>query len=507
MKTQHFLTAGLIALAAIFISSCSSTESYVKYIPEDADVVFCVDAGSIVSKSGIEDNTSAIRAFEKYFSDYYGDDEFGACVKAMLEDPEKASGLNLKSRIYLYGTYDAEYEEIGDLNILFGIKDRETLLDNIMTLTYGDFEFEETDDYIYFCDYETAVVLFKNYGYVHYDVDGYMNDDELDIDEVIEGMKQKDNIKGVPSFKSVASSGSDVWALVNTGELLDDLMASGELEDYKLLEDYGLTVPDFTDTYVYATVMFEKSAVKVSAGMDFPAKERKRLEKEYDYIATVSGDYFKYLSEDAVAVLAMNVDFKEFLSKTGIVSSLSLPSMVEDVLNSFTGEIVAGLNDIKLDYYGDLEDIDATAIAKVDNDEFISPVNKMIGGSETGDNCYSVELDDNIDIYYGVDGKELYVSTSSDFRKGLKKADGNFSKKGGPASGNYSYFGVNVDKLTDLLKDELDAETIAVLSPFEFAYMTQPTMFGCEIVVEVSGSKNPLEIAVSLLQDAVNLNY
>ena len=188
MKTQHFLTAGLIALAAIFISSCSSTESYVKYIPEDADVVFCVDAGSIVSKSGIEDNTSAIRAFEKYFS-YYGDDEFGACVKAMLEDPGKASGLNLKSRIYLYGTYDAEYEEIGDLNILFGIKDRETLLDNIMTLTYGDFEFEETDNYMYFCDYETAVVLFKNYGYVHYDVDGYMNDDELDIEEVIhEGM-------------------------------------------------------------------------------------------------------------------------------------------------------------------------------------------------------------------------------------------------------------------------------------------------------------------------------
>ena len=383
MKTQHFLTAGLIALAAIFISSCSSTESYVKYIPKDADVVFCVDAGSIVSKSGIEDNTSAIRAFEKYFS-YYGDDEFGACVKAMLEDPGKASGLNLKSRIYLYGTYDAEYEEIGDLNILFGIKDRETLLDNIMTLTYGDFEFEETDNYMYFCDYETAVVLFKNYGYVHYDVDGYMNDDELDIEEVIEGMEQKNNIKGVPSFKSVASSGSDVWALVNTGELLDDLMASGELEDYRLLEDYGLTVPDFTDTYVYATAMFEKSAVKVSAGMDFPAKERKRLEKEYDYIATVSGeydyiatvsgDYFKYLSEDAVAVLAMNVDFKEFLSRTGIVSSLSLPSIVEDVMSSFTGEIVAGLNDLKLDYYGDLEDIDATAIAKVDNDEFISPV-------------------------------------------------------------------------------------------------------------------------------------
>ena len=37
--------------------------------------------------------------------------------------------------------------------------------------------------------------------------------------------------------------------------------------------------------------------------------------------------------------------------------------------------------------------------------------------------------------------------------------------------------------------------------------LTQPTMFGCEVVVEVSGSKNPLEIAVSLLQDAVNLNY
>ena len=507
MKTQHFLTAGLIALAAIFISSCSSTESYVKYIPEDADFVCCVDAGNIVSKSRIADNNSAIRTFEKFFNSYYGDDEIGECVKAILENPGKVSGLNLKSKIYLYGTYDAEYEELEGLNILFGIKDRETLLDNISTLTYGEFEFDEADDYIYYCDYETAVILFKNYGYVYYDVDGYMKDDELDPDEVIEGMKQKDNIKGVRSFKSAASSGTDVWALANTGELLDDLMASVNLGDINAFEDYGVTVPDFTDSYVYATALFEKAAVKVTAGIDFPSKERKRLEKEYNYINTIKGDYFKYLSEDAYAVVAMNLDFKEFLSKTGIIASLSLPSIVEDVLNSFKGEIAASLNDMDLDYYDNPTEVDATIVAAVDNDEFLAPVNKMIGGSESDDNRYSVEVDDNIDVYYGVDGKELYVSTSSDFRKGLKKADGNFSKKGGAASGNYSYFGVNVDKLTDLLKDELDAETIAVLSPFEFAYMTQPTMFGCEIVVEVSGSKNPLEIAVSLLQDAVNLNY
>ena len=507
MKTQHFLTAGLIALAAIFISSCSSTESYVKYIPEDADVVFCVDAGSIVSKSRIADNNSAIRTFEKFFSDYYGDDEIGECVKAMLEDPEKASGLNLKSKIYLYGTYDAEYEEIGDLNILFGIKDRETLLDNIMTLTYGDFEFEEADDYIYFCDYETAVVLFKNYGYVHYDVDGYMNDDELDIEEVIEGMEQKDNIKGVPSFKSVASSGSDVWALVNTGELLDYLMASGELEDYRILEDYGLVVPDFAGTYVYATAVFEKSAVKAAAGIDFPAKERKRLEKEYSYINTVKGDYFKYLSEDAYAVVAMNMDFKEFLSETGIIGDLSLPSIVEDVLGSFTGEIVAGLNDLDLDYYGDPTDVDATIIATVDNDEFLEPVNKMIGGSETGDNAYSVEVDDDLSVYYGIDGKDLYVSTSSAFRKGLRKADDNFSKKGSAASGNYSYIGFNVKQWTDLLKDDVYEEDLAMLAPVDFVYMVQPTMFECEIVAELNGNKNALESAVSALQDVVNLNY
>lgn len=157
--------------------------------------------------------------------------------------------------------------------------------------------------------------------------------------------------------------------------------------------------------------------------------------------------------------------------------------------------------------YDNPTEVDATIVAAVDNDEFLAPVNKMIGGSETGDNTYSAEVDEDLNLYYGIDGKDLYVSTSSDFKKGMKKEDDNFSKKGSKAKGNYSYVGFNVSQLTKLFKDNAYEEDLAMLAPVDFVYMVQPSMFECEIVAELSGNKNALESAVSALQDVINMNY
>lgn len=424
----------------------------------------------------------------------------------MLENPDKMTGLNLDSKVYVFGTWDSEYSEPEHCSLLFGIRDRDLFMENLSTVLYDEIEFENNGDYLYYCDYEIAIVLYKDFGYATFDPDGYRRGEDIDIDELTAGLEQEKDITSVPAFKSLASSDSDLYAMVDAGIFITDEIYG---EYSKVAESAKMTVPDFSGSYLCAALNFENEEIQLTAGVDFPAKERQRLEKEYSsYYNTIKGSHLKYFSEDAIAVMAFNIDFKEFFSKTGIFSELSLPSIVEDVLESVDGEVSIGIDNIDLDRYGDLEDIDAMLTAKVRNDDFLESAGRMVGASEVGEKAYSVNIDDGLDIHFGVDGKNLYISTSPASRQGLLQKSDNYQKKYGSfASGAYSYIGLDVKELADVMKDELDEETLMILSSAEFVGIRQSSLFESEVTVYFNGNKNPLETAVSLLQDYLNMSY
>lgn len=505
MKTHHLIAALAIVAFAGVMSSCSSSESYVKYIPDDADIVAGADLKSIISGSRISENTSAIRAVESYLEDYE-DEEVVECVKGMLENPDKMTGVDLNSTAYAYGMLGDE--TLGQINVLFGISDRDILMKNISTLYYGDIEFSPSGDFYCYSDYESVIILYKDFGIIHYEPDGYYeNDDPIDPGKILKSMQTDKDISSVPAFRKASSSGSDVWAFVNAEEVMD-VIAGGEYEALAKELGLGVELPDFADSYAYVNVDFAKAEAKVKVGMEFPSAERRKLEEQYSYAGKISGKQLKFAPEDAMAVAVMNLDFKKLLDDTGLSTELSIPSIVSDILSAINGETLLSLNDLKLDRYGDLKSVDAVVAAPVSNDDFLEQANRLIGGEKSGSGTYSVSVDDGLDLYYGVDGKMLYVSTSSEDTDGIKKKSSNFyGKYGSEVSGGYSYVGINVPALTELLEDEIDAETAMVLSVVDFVQITQPSLFEGEVTVRFSGNKNPLETAVSMVQDYLNLVF
>ena len=500
MKKSHLFLSGLFAVSAAVLSSCSSSESYVEYIPDDADVVMCADIKSIISDSRISENTKAIRTIGNYIDDTWLP-EVADAVENILKDPDRESGLDIDGKVYCYGYVDNDFDYLAfkNINFVFGVRDAALLASNIKTLAtplIDDFA-REDGKYVY-QDYSTAIVLTDDFGIISVD----FNYEEPQADDVLEAAEEA-NIKTVPVFRKMSGSNAAVWGFADLGEFSDAIM--GEYED--IVNNLNVYIPELDDSYLCAEISFDESVCSISASTVLPSDERKRFEEEYSYIKKIDGSHFKYLSEDAVAVFASNMDWGslvENFSLTDLMSAFGY-SLVADVLASLDGEFTLGLNDLSLDSYGDLEDIDAIMISEVSGADYLDQVQSLLNADETGDDTYAIEVNDDLYLYYGVSGKNLYVSTSSDDESGLAKRKASFagSKHAGKASG-YSFIGIDVGGLRRILGDEIDDETAYLLSFIDYIHASNTSLTEQNITVTFNGKKNPLETAVDIFGDALN---
>lgn len=238
------------------------------------------------------------------------------------------------------------------------------------------------------------------------------------------------------------------------------------------------------EAYLLAGLTFEPGRIVVD--MDAEGFPDNNLSKK------VSNDNLAYIPGTAWAVANMGVNGAAVAEQ---IATLVTPevlgveegaefgmimSVVEDVLNSFAGDVTLALNSYREGYYGPV--VDAIAMIDVKDNYIISNLSTYapyagVQLEREGKNQYALNIDYSNDLHIGQTDNTFYVGVNS-----LPEKLSNSAAKArwfGDVNNTYGYLVVDANNLIKKFRYDLQAElgyeAMEVVDMLDYAYLSFPT--------------------------------
>lgn len=454
----------VLCIAASMITSCSTTPTYTNAIPAKSDIIFSVNAGSILDKSGFYKNESlndllldmvegeASRELYSTIEDVVGNInkcgiDFSAPVYAILAESYSNS--------YIYVAKLGKKSSLEDLLTLFN---KEHMCSEILD-DRGDY------DYVVF-GMNNAKVLAYNKSSVLFASTTRRQDIDYVLESVIDPLMAQsadESIASYDGFSTMVTSDADAGILIPIGRFIDE----SDLDQISMFTELSAT--DILLTSAYGAVNFNKGLISFDMSLINPLKSFTKAKSDIlSMYGTVDGSFFPYIAADAGAVATLGFDGKKILDKiTKLAKSADSDFEIDqeqlDLIEDMAA-LIAG--DITVAPYGSKGDVVVytQTTGKKDAKEAISILEDQLGMEfdKIDSDNYMLNLGYSGKYYFGVSGKKMYISTNSLASDTLDK------KASKPLSG--------VDMVTDLKNKII------------FAYASADSEYLDDIIDEVDDS-------------------
>ena len=335
----------LLAVVALFSSSCTKVPKSAKLIPEDATFVARLNVKQIAEKAGMNGNSPIKNDLKSALKDAGLSRQLTEKFNAILEDPSEA-GLDLRDPLFIYGKMDLNHvgePEAGLVGTVYDADKFEALLNDIQK-DAGLQSLKRADDLRY-VTFDNILLAFNDDIFCIKSVPQDKNEKT-----VLNDLKTALNADGEKTmyenkfFKQMCSKSGDAQFLISYGILshqpyinyTETLSKKGlNYEDYAYLFDVNIKQGE--------TVIDCENLVKSEAWEEF-------LNQYEGMSQTINGDFAKHISKDGLAFFGNINGSKLFEVIKDMLASEKVSenelAMAEPIFNSIDGDIALGFSGI-----------------------------------------------------------------------------------------------------------------------------------------------------------------
>ncbi|RLD68197.1 MAG: hypothetical protein DRI84_00285 [Bacteroidetes bacterium] len=536
---------GILMISMLFIASCSSKKSSLTAIPKDAGFVMVVDGAALTAKSGVQDFTQT-KAYKKLISEMTEEELSNLSEFDYILKDSKESGLGINEEFIVF-TKISEGEPIVGLNLLIVDKAKlDALMKSIMEREDVDVEIVEDADI-------STMLLADNEGVFAWNNTQFLvlaHEDlaaEALVNEAKALLKQgaKESISSNSVYADFYAKKKDVSIWFDYDMIFKNMPPAQQMMLTSQLP-FNMSGSSFN-----AYINFEKGKV-VAEYESVLNDEMKDFIKDYKFINDdFDVDVLKLMPETSFANMEMSINFYDYyhmfmdMYKEKQVDTEMYTKQVEqelgmsidDILNSFSGEIAFSLHGVQFaekivpefkivdgEYKMTYDTINApelmySAVIKYNDDKVwgIIEENAAKAGMEKTDNYYHIAAANLSIAYYN----NVMVITNDKGIIDKLNADGSLdpnmsSSEAAKHLSNFAtYAEVNMDidsypqEVVDYLKSEAGESSDAILkllSTYKRLQVVPEDMYHAKIILEMKDdSKNSLEIIINNFDDSVDL--
>lgn len=346
----------LLAVIALFLSSCSSSPENLKVIPEETNAIFVIDIYSIIKKGKLNE-ISELKFFKTFKKEIRNENKkVSKIIDNVIEDPT-ITGIDLSTDVFAYYVNEANDEKF--ISFSAEIKNEEKFaefIEDALDDIEIEFDIEKEKNYSYTLIGNEAVIGWDEKKAVLLIAENYKSRENLDLEvETLFELKEENQITAKEEFNKFYSSKKDFSVWLSTNLLEDNY-------DFKKIEkeiDF-----DITDNYISAYLNFEDNNISLLTQFTPNSEIQKMMEENDLWNNTFKNNLLNYFPKKSFATASFSIspmayynileqedDFeniqKEFESETG----LDLKGLFESIQGNAIYSLF-GFENVEYSYLG-----------------------------------------------------------------------------------------------------------------------------------------------------------
>ena len=351
MKRHFFLNAAIILLAVALFCSCESKPKGAMLLPEDAQVVACIDVEKTMEASELGGD----RQFKEKMKNGIKQMGFSRIMEKQItdivEDPS-TTGIDFKEPFF-YAVLDINRMLFAFTGSLNDSEKFESLLRTTMTEMSGDSALKTTvtDPNVKFAHIDRdAFILFDNDGFIICNKN-YDEDEAGFVEYMAKQFSEEKNYSQTKGYDMLMNENGIAKMHIACGKILTSQnMKKKSLNT--LPAETRKKIDLFYESDMIMALNVSKGEASYVCTFDPGTDEAKKYyDKMCESAGEIKGTFLKYIDKDALMAAAMNFDGKKYIelqdeqinNMLGLISMLNAEE-IKELIKTINGDFTIGIN-------------------------------------------------------------------------------------------------------------------------------------------------------------------
>lgn len=350
MKRHFFLNAAVILSAVALICSCGSKPKGAVLLPEDAQVVTCIDVEETIEASELGGDRQFKEKVRNSIKQMGLSRMMEKQITDIVEDPS-TTGIDFKEPFF-YAVLDIDRMLFAFTGSLNDSEKFESLLRTTMTEMNGDSALKSTvaDPNVKFARIDgDAFILFDNDGFIICNKN-YDEDEAGFVEYMAKQFSEEKNYSQTKGYDMLMNENGIAKMHIACGKILASQNMKMSLD--RLPAETKKKIDLFYESDVIMALNVSKGEASYVCTFDPGTDEAKKYyDKMCESAGEIKGTFLKYIDKDALMAAAMNFDGKKYieLQDEQINNMLGLMSMlnaeeIKELIKTINGDFTIGIN-------------------------------------------------------------------------------------------------------------------------------------------------------------------
>lgn len=350
MKRHFFLNAAIILLAVALFCSCESKPKGAMLLPEDAQVVACIDVEKTVEASELGGDRQFKEKVRNSIKQMGLSRMMEKQITDIVEDPS-TTGIDFKEPFF-YAVLDINRMLFAFTGSLNDSEKFESLLRTTMTEMSGDSALKTTvtDPNVKFAHIDgDAFILFDNDGFIICNKN-YDEDEAGFVEYMAKQFSEEKNYSQTKGYDMLMDENGIAKMHIACGKILASQNMKMSLD--RLPAETKKKIDLFYESDVIMALNVSKGEASYVCTFDPGTDEAKKYyDKMSESAGEIKGTFLKYIDKDALMAAAMNFNGKKYIELqdeqlNNILGQISMQNAgeIKDLIKTINGDFTIGIN-------------------------------------------------------------------------------------------------------------------------------------------------------------------
>lgn len=350
MKRHFFLNAAIILLAVALFCSCESKPKGAMLLPEDAQVVACIDVEKTVEASELGGDRQFKEKVRNSIKQMGLSRMMEKQITDIVEDPS-TTGIDFKEPFF-YAVLDINRMLFAFTGSLNDSEKFESLLRTTMTEMSGDSALKTTvtDPNVKFAHIDgDAFILFDNDGFIICNKN-YDEDEAGFVEYMAKQFSEEKNYSQTKGYDMLMDENGIAKMHIACGKILASQNMKMSLD--RLPAETKKKIDLFYESDVIMALNVSKGEASYVCTFDPGTDEAKKYyDKMCESAGEIKGTFLKYIDKDALMAAAMNFNGKKYIELqdeqlNNILGQISMQNAgeIKDLIKTINGDFTIGIN-------------------------------------------------------------------------------------------------------------------------------------------------------------------